>query len=413
MVLSSRFYWEAYIGQRRSILQDVLVNKLGTSVFLDALSVVNARRIGTSTLLGADRLDETRRVQVREEWLSNTDVFLRHYRENSSNTPQRIELEYLEEMSRLLGSVQVVAREFFKATLSKHPLTGQELGFRFEDLSKTELQRIYGAIIRLEICCALWGDRARTGDELEAASDDGLDVMVSLANLFLSKLRPWEFEELACIRDFLFRFYDQVYMDAEAEFAVCLHPKLWMYGFLPVERRSEWRKILPGKSVYEYNYLSEIFMSCGVELHAKIIRCGGGGPGMARKKVRYLKERGKLADRLEDIFLTEQLRNYWNLDHDQEDSGPILTGENSPNVAWVRYVAQHTGLRHQDPYNRPTLGHSRVHLRLWGFVMWDQARLEKLEVMKEMDRSNILTDPPLLWDALFHRDTSRHKSILG
>jgi hypothetical protein len=401
LVLSSRFYWEAYIGQRRSILQDVLFNALSTSVFLDALSVVNARRIGTSTLLGADRLDETRRVQVREEWLSNTYEFLRHYRETNSNMPQRIELEYLEEMSRLSCSVQVVARQFFKTTLSKHPLTGEELGLKFEDLSKTELQRIYGAIIRLETCCALWGDMGRSGEEIKQASQGSAELyaeLYNLAKLFFAKFYPWEVEQIACVRDFLFRFYSRVYKDVEAEFeAVDLNPKFWLYQFLPVYRQSQWVEMLERYTALYYDNMSEIYMSCGVELHAKMIQCGG-GPRMTEKRRRYMRERGKLGVQFQKWFLSDALPTCWYLDDDEGDSRPILTSENSPNAAWARYVAS---FEHEAPVNRPSLNHSRVYLRLWGFVMWDQARLEKLG-LKEMDLSIIPPRGPNLWSSYWH-----------
>jgi len=309
--------------------------------------------------------------------------------------PIKVKQADLEEICRLVRLVQIVAREFFKATLSKHPLTGQDLDLEFEDLSEKEVQRIYGAILRLEVCCELWGDLGRAGYIIEGEGGViptsqiryGMEDLPNFAALFFSKLNPWEVEEIACVRDFLLRFYDGVNKDRDL---IPAADKIFSQRF---SVRNAWRRALNewersidvGQVVFDY--MSETLLSCGVELHAKMIRCQGCGPAIARQKVRYMDDREVVwAIWAESgLFLSENLATYFYPTDETHQIGSMVAVGNPPNVAWVRYLAN----RENECLSAPVDQYLRVKLRSWGYVMWDDATLEKLGIMEKLDPLSI------------------------
>jgi hypothetical protein len=135
----------------------------------------------------------------------------RQYREGNNDRPpilKPLDLEATISLVQLHCSIMGVADNFHYSTLSKHPLSGQNL--KYEELSPSERRRIYRACYRFEIFSYLFANLIWYHPPAMLAA--------SLAGaLFFPGFKDWEIEEIFCIRDYIFRVYDKMFKDCEEE----------------------------------------------------------------------------------------------------------------------------------------------------------------------------------------------------
>jgi hypothetical protein len=367
LVRSSPLYHKAYYGQRQSILHSVPSNTLSPRTLLEFQPVIKARRIGRGP-----------------SWLSDTEKFLDDYRKENLDTSYAIDLEDLVEIPSLLDSIQVVANEFFQLNFSKHPRTGGYLSIDFKDPSCNELRRVYGSLARFEICCALFGN---IGSPKKRPADWTLTNRVRLTRLFLFKLALWEVEEIACVREFIFRWYSEVYRDCKHELLCMLRRLEASYWPLYTSGKQALGSMIP-LCPRDYDAMSETLMSCELGLLSIISKLHNTGPDASKKKVSQIEKRFGYTSSFafssgtsfgNDGFLTDIVVTYMRTAVTQEMLETTMLeytsddDETSPSAAWLWLLKQDRA-----PYfNRH---YHRMHFTGWGFVFWDQDRFEKMEI---------------------------------
>jgi hypothetical protein len=189
LVLSSSTIYKSYIGQRRDILAAVLRNDMSPEIYLEARSVYKA-----STIPGPTQ---------GEEWMSHVRLFLEAYgREQKSSvgppcdTPHLNELVSMTKRHILVGAI---GSEYTASTLPKTPGAKQVEG----PLSPNEKRRIHRALYRYELFCILFAS-SMTFERPYFEYDD-------IATLFLEALKEWEVEEIACISEYLFNRWVEIF----------------------------------------------------------------------------------------------------------------------------------------------------------------------------------------------------------
>jgi hypothetical protein len=140
LALSSKLYYDTFTGEKRNILRNFLKNALATRVLDDLYYVIQARKV------------------ARGDWSSYMTEFVENYREDEEIMPKDVGIEDLVAIANSLGKVHIVAKEFLKDTMSQNPLTREDLNIGIRDLSKNEVRRIYGALIKFELYCAVCAD---------------------------------------------------------------------------------------------------------------------------------------------------------------------------------------------------------------------------------------------------------------
>jgi len=344
------------------ILHDVLRGSLSPRVLDDLYYTIQARKIDRG-----------------RNWNRDVTEFVGKYRKVEGIIPHDIGIEDLTAMARLLAKIRIVAKEFLKDTLSRHPLTNTKgsLNIAWEDLSKNEERRIYGALIRLELYCALFADPdgvyGHTGVWFgQTSRDDGDDEypqswLIHEMAVFLAKLKEWEVEEIFCIRDFCFRLYDRTFKACKPEDRIAMF----------LERGNDWRRLKP--RFWNYLSLSEILMTCGVELVVEFIAMDTAGIIDSEQRVSLVRRgRGKRSPFYDYLFLNfllegynNELKNQW-VEGEAGHQPTSDDNEKSSNAAWQWAARERCSFRHWT---------ARSSFRSWGYTMWDKTRLEGLGVM--------------------------------
>ncbi|KAF4628264.1 hypothetical protein G7Y89_g9887 [Cudoniella acicularis] len=332
LVLSSPLYHQAYVSSRKSILSTVLRNELG-SVWNDAA----ARLRGSKFPSTSDPEDDLAEITL----IVNYEVGSKF----PTDDVNPCDLPTLIEMARFHWKVLHIMSNFCKHSLLFHPLH-KNVGACYQELSPSESRRIYRALYRLEIFCSLFefggNDRG-----YETSDYDGDEVQ----DIFLGKFGVWEIEEIACLRDYFYRYY---------------------YSTLETHIRQR-REFADTRS---YTETAESCVSLGLERMYELMT------STRSLKARLLDE---MIDDASNIYpqLTRALQNYGNrlprgnddLDAHTNKNGMNFLGENEgPNVAWVWSVNNTFDMRYYHD--------KAAHLRFWGYVMWDLNRLEEWGILK-------------------------------
>ena len=203
LIHASPQYHSAYLSQRREVLLRMLFNCINPDVLYDAFFAIRSSK----TLTG-DIEDRVRRV----------DIFLSEYKDSreTSISPEHFDLESASELAQLQIRVQHAIEDFCQTAFLFSPFTGNQAD-DCRQLSTNETRRLYRAFCRFEIFCNLFRDRTESpinGEPSDAsrASKNGISELDSAekSSRFLSLFNPWEVEELACVRDYLCKYYQRV-----------------------------------------------------------------------------------------------------------------------------------------------------------------------------------------------------------
>ncbi|KAG9247956.1 hypothetical protein BJ878DRAFT_476907 [Calycina marina] len=119
---------------------------------------------------------------------------------------ERIELRVLVPMVRYQLMIEAIAMQYSRAILAEHPVTGRKMA-EFGALSGTEARRIYRALYRFDLYCALFHVQKRWPLDGRERWRRHYGV-VPISRFFLSKFALWEVEEVACIAKYLLDQYN-------------------------------------------------------------------------------------------------------------------------------------------------------------------------------------------------------------
>ena len=203
-------YHSAYLSQRLQVLNRTLFNSIGLDVLYDALFAISSRKALTT-----NPRDRVTRVKK----------FLSDYHDSRGtwDSPEHLDLESAFKLTQLQIRVQHATEDLCQTALSSHPFPGNQA----EDsgqLSSNECRRFYRAFYRFEMFCNLFRNWKDSPDERDlsdalSASDDSTSELDSMekSSRFLSLFKPWEVEELACVRDFFCNYYRRMLLKFEPE----------------------------------------------------------------------------------------------------------------------------------------------------------------------------------------------------
>ena len=200
----------AYLSQRHAILNRVLFNSIPPDVLYDAISAITSSKTLTSDL-------EDRVVRVK--------AFLSEYKQNRDSwaSPEHLDWASASRLARLQNQVQHATEDLCQTAISSYPFTGIQAE-HYEPLSSDESRRFYRAFYRFDLFCTLFRNWKTPLDEADLSDgslqDEGstyeLDPM-EMSLRFFSLFTPWEVEELACVRDYLYNYYRRMLREYEPD----------------------------------------------------------------------------------------------------------------------------------------------------------------------------------------------------
>lgn len=211
LIHASPRYHSAYLSQRHAILKQVLSNSIHPDVLYDACSAVHSNKTISSNV---------------EERAARVDAFLSEYESNrdGGTPPEQFDLESVSRLARLQLQVQHATEGLCEVAFSSHQFTGELLGHG-GPLSLDEICRFCRAFYRFEIFCNLFRNRRdmTVEDNLRHPSHGDIETVPEIDSIekssqFLSLFNPWEVEELACVRDFLYNYYRRMLHRFEPDF---------------------------------------------------------------------------------------------------------------------------------------------------------------------------------------------------
>ncbi len=156
---------------------------------------------------------KSRRIPKDANWFSLLESFIAGYKDEKKKVKaekgegREVQIEGIDALEglKLHSLIQELAIEFCAETLAVHPVAkNPRPNFNFT-ASETEKHRIQRALYRFEIFRAWFADMDAKISYRPAGFGE-----VEMSHLFLSTMRPWEVEELACIRDWIVRVYRQM-----------------------------------------------------------------------------------------------------------------------------------------------------------------------------------------------------------
>ena len=219
LISASTSYSRAYQSQRHSILSDILLRDIHADVLFDVLAIVDPLK------LPQRHSDNVPHLKACIEQFEFTRPSL------------DIALEPLEPSTRetLLGfhlAVVDITKECCNYALSTHPVTDHGLNHS-TSLSPNEVRRIHRAFYRYELFTVLFREmKSYQAEQAERHRDRDRDrfciafkrnPIKSLDTpdkswIFLALYKTWEMEAIACVRDYIMHWYDELYRICTSEF---------------------------------------------------------------------------------------------------------------------------------------------------------------------------------------------------
>ena len=198
IILTCSVLSRAFLDAESLILTRILQRQIHSNIAFEAYLALNS-----------SQLDLSFRTLKEEPWdLDKVRKLLENCDGNrSSSLDQRWRLRDALALSKLHEHVQFFTDRFASSALSIDP-TGEVLSFSESQPSVTELHRIQRTFYRFEIFCNLFREREHKGRDsvskiLNPNTEAGLSPKEK-QTLFFARFPPWENEQLACIRDYLF-----------------------------------------------------------------------------------------------------------------------------------------------------------------------------------------------------------------
>jgi hypothetical protein len=203
LMLASRVYSALCSeGAGKEVVFAILHRELSPSLVVEAQAILEARRIWRNEiwLMSVEGFVHICKNEKRLASVENED----RERERGGFWPEEDVLEIVKRHSLIVAMV----KEFCAETLAVHPVTKEVVDGPVV-LSKTEGIRVQRAFYRFEIFRTLFAEKdIRKAEEYQGRYFGERE----LSDLFFSGtgMRAWEVEELACVRDWMFRAYGNV-----------------------------------------------------------------------------------------------------------------------------------------------------------------------------------------------------------
>lgn len=232
LISASPTYLKAYLGQRHSIVSDILHRSIHPDVLLDAMAIVDALKLPRNY----------------DDYVPNLKNFVKQYRTTKASLDvesEPLEPSTIDDLWEFHLLILDVTKDFCDYMLSTHPVTGQSLN-HYTSLSPNEARRIHRALYRYELFTRLFNkpdfyleeDRARDRRPglsrlaLQRNSIRSLDSQ-DKAWLFFPLFKAWEVEEIACVRDYITHRYDEPYRLCKSELQELVMRGNWGPGNSP------------------------------------------------------------------------------------------------------------------------------------------------------------------------------------
>ncbi|KAE9378344.1 hypothetical protein N431DRAFT_461872 [Stipitochalara longipes BDJ] len=377
LLRASPAYYRAFQGSKRKILKSVIERELKPSLLVEAKAVCKAKRVGRD-----------------EKWMASVGDVLREWRDErkvvaekktmgngmeGGGTEVEVDEDDVIEIVNLYLLVQRLTGEFCADALrpvsdglTKREGKGREWDREISELERCRIQR---AMFRFETFVALFGEKKfRPSYRPERFREQ------EMADLYFGSegMKAWEVEELACVRDWMYRVYGSVLeetrelvweMDVESERDElrCFMEEGWK-----MEERAK-RQVMKRDEYWERDQ-REVLLMLGLPFLAKIMEARS-----AQRKFELLKEHLIISYMDAPDFLTKAL---------EAEPGPSRAGhghghrrariefegdiETGPNMAWV----QSKGIKNREDQER-WFEDEAERWREWGYCLWDEERLKE------------------------------------
>ncbi|KAI0137820.1 hypothetical protein F4776DRAFT_663395 [Hypoxylon sp. NC0597] len=243
-----------------------------------------------------------------------------------------------------------------------------------ESLSRTEELRVFRALYRFQLCCQLFGVGNLPENAAGAAQDPGFSSLEILEK-FLCLFEPWEIEEIMCVYTFVRGTYDQIFnqiygdgnekkpqVDGKTppttERAFCFDNSFHRESVL-IATVSRGLNLLHTVlfTVKDQTYLRSIIQPPNMILLSPFLV---GIDEVLGVSTQMRRREGPQSDRDQKQAKREPLR----FEGDREMRPPLAW-----TVIWKETYSNLYGYY---------LDRMKSDLRLWGYVMWDAPRLERL-----------------------------------
>lgn len=209
----------AYQSQRHSILSNILLQDIHPDVLFDVLAIIDALKLPRNYDEYGPQLKTF--IEQYKAMKASLHVVLKSLEPNTKENPCEFNL-----------SATDVTKDCCDYALTTPPVTGHGLNHH-TSVSSYDVRRIHRAFYRYELFTLLFRasdsygeerfkrDRARDPDgtrlALERESVRLLDSQ-DRSFLFLALFKIWEVEELARVRDYIMRRYDELCRDCESDY---------------------------------------------------------------------------------------------------------------------------------------------------------------------------------------------------
>ena len=370
----------AFRADKQNISRRVVSNQIHPALINDAVVVLESSRTPKSHWTWEQLLDFLARYTNRDKPLG-----LQHSGSGDLASLDKFQrcVQYLE----FHFASEMLARKETASTACSSSYTADLA------VSQSELIRIERALYRFEMYCNLFGDQ----DDLP------LDpVLDKHKKAFFDQLSPWEFEQLACVHDCLVRVYRSGKALDEPCLTLYLQPATEADPCLVFEDLSDhvpsWLAIFVDVGPYFEDAFLQDQLSRGLaRLHT--ILCTEPNQRRQNGFLGMSEDRGYRSSFLEyglqNVAVYKispyELSTMDQAEQDVETNNPLARDPDSgPEDVW-RWAHQ------REAAHRFTYSNAQARLREWGYVMWDRARLEGMDLFSKA------------WDGVDEGDEARFR----
>ncbi|TGJ80711.1 hypothetical protein E0Z10_g8051 [Xylaria hypoxylon] len=338
-VLSCSLFHSILWGAEEAITAQVVLNQMGAGVLPEAMMAFE------SAPLRPHNTDPKSRQAISDYIVQNI--------QQRPNPPRLCSLRRALYLSRLHFCVDALAKEFAATALAKHPLSRYSLPSTCQEIS-----RIERALYRFEIYCNLF----RESEKRFAGSESPLND--ERKSLFFANFAPCENEQLGCVLDFLVRTVSPIFNE------VAEHDVGWGSANVDYDNKPDNPYI---QSVLSRG-LAKIYAISVAETYEKQYRALNATKsphanfGFLCEGLEY-DANEPYNDRVyvEDITPENETRFIKRPFFKDSDPGPANAWR------WAHI---------EETRSKWVYIEDRRELREWGYVMWDQRRLDKVGIFQ-------------------------------
>jgi len=200
LVHASPTLHRAYRDQRGAILNKALHGVLPPDLFFEARSLFRVLRLPRDVDPRA-RSEAVTRFLIDYKITRNKGLF----------PCETLDLRILIPMTKFQLMIEALALQYCNAVLAENPVT-EKASSDFRTPTGTELKRVYRALYRFDIYCALFNVQKTWNAENRELWRRSFGLL-AISRIFLSTFAIWEVEEMACVGLYILDRYD-VYLRA-------------------------------------------------------------------------------------------------------------------------------------------------------------------------------------------------------